>query len=116
VGKNGRVVRRRLLLLAVAIGVGFVIARARRSVLVAEPDRDPWSTEPPVVLEARAEAGAAWLEPVGDDCPPGHPVKGKVSSGIYHLPGGAMYGRTKPDRCYADAAAAEADGLRPAKR
>ena len=25
-------------------------------------------------------------------------------------------GRTHPDRCYVDAAAAEADGLRPAKR
>jgi hypothetical protein len=85
-------------------------------VLEPEPDRDPWSTEPPVALEAAAEVGAAWLEPVGEECPPGHPVKAKMSSGIYHVPGGAMYDRTKPDRCYADTAAAEADGLRAAKR
>jgi hypothetical protein len=45
-----------------------------------------------------------------------HPVKAKLSSGIYHLPGGQNYERTKPDRCYVDAAAAEADGLRAAKR
>jgi hypothetical protein len=107
--------RRRLLLLAVAIGVGFLVARARRAVLAPEPDRDPWSTEPPVALQARAERAAAWLDPVDGDCPPTHPVKAKLSSGIYHLPGMAAYARTHPDRCYLDAAAAEADGLRPAK-
>ncbi|MEN3272956.1 MAG: hypothetical protein V7636_1717 [Actinomycetota bacterium] len=105
--------RRRLLLLAIAIGVGFVIARARRAALVPEPDRDPWSTEPPVALQRQTEA---WVDPVDADCPPTHPVKAKLSSGIFHVPGGAMYARTKPDRCYLDAAAAEADGLRPAKR
>jgi hypothetical protein len=109
-------VRRRLVLFILIVGLGFIVARARRAVLEPEPDRDPWSTEPPVALEARAEVGAAWLEPVDDECPPGHPVKAKMSSGIYHVPGGAMYARTKPDRCYADTAAAEADGLRPAKR
>jgi hypothetical protein len=115
-GQQWGVVRRRLLFLAVVVGVGFVVARARRAALAPEPDRDPWSTEPPVALEAPAEAGAAWLEPVGDDCPSSHRVKGKLSSGIYHLPGMMAYDRTKPDRCYVDAAAAEADGLRPAKR
>ena len=109
-------VRRHLFFLAVIIGLGFVVARMRRAALAPEPDRDPWSTEPPVALEAQAEAGAAWLEPVGDECPPTHPVKGKLSSGIYHLPGMMAYDRTKPDRCYLDAAAAEADGLRAAKR
>ena len=57
-----------------------------------------------------------WVEPVDGECPPTHPVKGKMSSKIYHLPGGFNYARTRPDRCYVDAAAAEADGLRPAKR
>ena len=108
--------RRRLLLLVVFVGVGFIVARARRAALAPEPDHDPWSTEPPVALEAHAEAGAAWLEPVDGDCPSTHPVKAKLSSGIYHLPGMVAYGRTHPDRCYRDAAAAEADGLRPAKR
>ena len=57
-----------------------------------------------------------WVEPVDGECPPTHPVKGKMTSKIYHLPGGFNYARTRPDRCYLDAAAAEADGLRPAKR
>ncbi|MBV8162138.1 MAG: hypothetical protein JO265_14545 [Acidimicrobiia bacterium] len=108
--------RRRLLFLLIVVGLGFIVARARRAALAPEPDRDPWSTEPPVVLEAHAEAGAPWLGPVGGDCPATHPVKAKMSSGIYHLPGMAAYARTHPDRCYRDAAAAEGDGLRPAKR
>lgn len=59
---------------------------------------------------------AAWADPVDGTCPPTHPVKAKLSSGIFHVPGGQMYDRTVPDRCYVDAAAAEADGLRPSKR
>lgn len=62
------------------------------------------------------EPAAPWVEPAGGDAPPSHPIKAKMSSGIYHSPGGLNYDRTKPDRCYRDAAAAEADGLRPAKR
>ena len=56
-----------------------------------------------------------WLEPDGESCPATHLVKAKLASGIYHMPGGASYERTKPDRCYVDAAAAEADGLRASK-
>ncbi len=109
--------RRRLLLFIVVVGVGFIVARTRRVALAPEPDHDPWSTEPPVALEAHAEAGAAWLEPNGESsAPAGHPIKAKLSSGIYHVPGGAMYDRTRPDRWYASTAAAEADGLRAAKR
>ena len=43
-------------------------------------------------------------------------MKAKLASGIFHEPGGANYARTQADRCYASAEAAEADGLRPAKR
>jgi hypothetical protein len=49
-------------------------------------------------------------------CPPSHPVKVKLESGIYHKPGDAFYDRTRPDRCYTDAAAAAADGLRAPRR
>ena len=49
-------------------------------------------------------------------CPLTHPIKGKLTSGIYHRPGGFAYERTKADRCYRDALAAESDGLRAAKR
>ena len=48
-------------------------------------------------------------------CPATHPVKGKLTSGIYHVAGGANYDRTKPDRCYVDEDAAKRDGLRRAK-
>ena len=56
-----------------------------------------------------------WMDPLDGVCPATHPVKGKLTSGIYHQPGGTNYERTRPDRCYLDAAAAEADGLRPSK-
>lgn len=54
-------------------------------------------------------------------CPRSHPIKGNFTtySGercIYHLPGGAFYEKTKPERCYADEAEARADGCRRSKR
>lgn len=57
-----------------------------------------------------------WVEPEDETCPASHPVKAKLSSGVFHLPGMMHYDRTKPDRCYPDPASAEADGLRQAKR
>jgi len=94
---------RRLLILAAFVALGFVVARSRRATLAAVPTPERAVRRP-------------WVEPVDGECPPTHPVKAKLSSGIFHVPGGAMYARTHPDRCYLDAAAAEADGLRPAKR
>lgn len=61
-------------------------------------------------------ATRAWVGPDGGACPASHPVKAKLSSGVFHLPGMIYYDRTNPDRCYTDATAAEADGLRQAKR
>ncbi|MFN8025881.1 MAG: hypothetical protein U0W40_05835 [Acidimicrobiia bacterium] len=84
----------------------------------------PVRTTPPVsVTEAAeladgdpADAIPAWVEPNDDgSCPDGYPVKAKVASGIFHVEGGRNYARTKPDRCYATAEAAEADGLRQSK-
>jgi hypothetical protein len=57
----------------------------------------------------------AWIDPVGGACPASHPVKAKLSSGIFHVPGGINYDRTRPDRCYIDGDAAERDGLRQSK-
>ncbi|HEY9555990.1 MAG TPA: hypothetical protein VIR58_04605, partial [Acidimicrobiales bacterium] len=57
-----------------------------------------------------------WVEPTDGVCPASHPVKAKMSSRIFHLPGMLNYDRTRPDRCYRDAETAEADELRPAKR
>jgi hypothetical protein len=82
----------------------------------------PSETEPapsaPVVETAAVEAAgeSGWIEPNDGACPASYPVKAKLTSGIFHVPGGSNYERTHPDRCYASPEAAESDGLRPAKR
>ena len=80
--------------------------------LLSPPMPVPHVPEP----TAPVAAPAAWVEPTDGTCPVSHPVKAKLGSGIFHVPGGQMYDRTVPERCYADAAAAEADGLRASKR
>jgi hypothetical protein len=67
---------------------------------------------------AKKAAGqiGGWVEPIGGTCPPTHPVKAKMATRIFHLPGMAAYHRLSADRCYADAEAAESDGLRAARR
>jgi len=84
---------------------------------VYEPER--LSEAEPVVVPAPAPPptpAPAWVAPVDGECPPGYPIKAKLASKIFHVPGGANYARTAPDRCYRDAPGAEADGLRAAKR
>jgi hypothetical protein len=90
-----------------------------------EPVQRPASYEAPVVTPSAAageppEEDAVeshWAEPTADGgCPDGYPVKAKTSSKIFHAPGGTMYERTVPDRCYPSAEAAEADGYRASKR
>jgi hypothetical protein len=102
------------------LGLVVVVRRTvalRNEVDHVLPSPDPWT---PILVPAAA-AGAptqdAWVAG-GEDgsCPPTHPIKAKASSGIYHLPGMFAYARTKPDRCYADESAAEADGFTRAKR
>lgn len=79
------------------------------------PSPPPPAPEPPGASASAATTG--WVEPdAGGGCPVGYAVKAKQSSKIFHVPGGASYDRTTPDRCYASSAAAEADGLRQAKR
>jgi hypothetical protein len=65
---------------------------------------------------ATTPAPPPWVAPEGQSCPASHPVKAKLSSRLFHLPGMFAYNRTLPDRCYLDAASAEADGLTQAKR
>ena len=83
---------------------GWVVGHAVPDPAAPEPATDAATGSPP------------WVEAMDGACPPTHPVKAKVSSKIFHLPGMLNYDRTVPDRCYADAAAAEADGFRAAKR
>jgi hypothetical protein len=65
---------------------------------------------------ATGDVAAGWVGPCEGDCPPTHPVKVKLRSGLFHLPGMALYERTKADRCYISAQQAGADGFRPSSR
>lgn len=50
-------------------------------------------------------------------CPAGYPVKGNVRADgekLYHVPGQASYGRTRPESCFATEADARNAGYRPA--
>ena len=96
-----------------AYGVWRALEQQRRDTgLTWQPRPFPYPPEP---VEADTEA-PSWAEPVDGECPGSHPVKAKQASGIFHEPGGANYARTRADRCYLSAEAAESDGLRPAKR
>jgi hypothetical protein len=95
---------RTFIVLGLALGAGVVVWRVRSG-----------RSEPSSGSAAQPPAVPPWVEAVDGACPTSHPVKAKVSSGIYHLPGSSFYDRTRPERCYVDAAAAEADGYRAAK-
>ena len=117
---------KRALGLGVLAGAAYAAWRAFESsrpdsTLTWQPRPFPYPPEP---VETHAPAAAAevptdasaWVEAADGGCPVSHPVKAKLASGIFHEPGGANYARTRADRCYPSAAAAESDGLRPAKR
>jgi hypothetical protein len=70
-----------------------------------DPDAEP---QPPT--------DGTWVNPIAGDGPLTHPIKAKLTSGIYHEPGGGNYERTRAERCYVDPDAAIADGLRAPKR
>jgi hypothetical protein len=114
---------RRTLGLGILAGLAYTVWRAIEANRV-DPDPgwepQPFPFPPQPRTDARiapaSEARPAWCEPTDGACPSSHPVKAKLSSKIFHVPGGFSYERTIPDRCYVDAAAAEADGFRAAKR
>jgi hypothetical protein len=116
-------VRRRLLRLVLLGLGGWLAVQAIRllrgdavPVLSGTPTGPPPDEAPgPAPVVVGEDDAAPWIDgaagPSAD-----HPVKAKLRSGIYHLPGMLNYERCTPDRWYRDAEAAEADGLRPAKR
>jgi hypothetical protein len=121
---------KRLFLAGVLAGVAYAVWRAVRSRIPAPAtDATAWESapfpfppvpRPPVTgtdaPPAPPPATEPWVEADNGTCPTSHPVKGKLSSGIFHVPGGQNYGRTHADRCYVDERAAEADGLRRSQR
>lgn len=86
------------------------------------PEPEPAPVAKPVAKKPAKKAAAPkkklppWVDPEGRVCPQTHPVKGKLSSMIFQVPGNFAYERTTPDRCYNSADDAEDDGLRAAKR
>ena len=129
----GITLRRSLVLLALAAFVAAVLSWRRSQATAATPAAPPqWPNWPErfaapdaneraaaserAVASAPESAARSWV-PADDDgsAPETHPIKVKVSSGIFHEPGGRFYDRTRPDRCYPTAAAAEADGYRRPK-
>ncbi len=110
------------------VGVGTLVVTAYAlwrvvgTARALDDDEELWPLPAPAAASSAprphlvAAGPAPWLDPDGRVCPATHPVKANLRSGIFHIPGGASYERTVPDRCYVDAAAAVADGLRPARR
>jgi hypothetical protein len=117
---------KRTLGLGVAAGVVYGAWRAYKARVVKVAQETTWEAAPfpfpPIPRPAAAKPAVVgadvqpWIEPVDGACTDSHPLKAKLASGIYHQPGGLNYTRTRADRCYLDSAAAESDGLRPAKR
>jgi hypothetical protein len=98
-------------LLAGLVVTVVALARRRTTAPASGSGADSWAARP-----ASQPAPAAWVEPVDKACPTTHPIKAKLSSNIFHAPGGLNYERTVPDRCYRDESAAEADGFVRSKR
>jgi hypothetical protein len=125
---------KRAVFAAILASVAYAVWRAIQASVRAPGSEVAWDTAPfpfppvprpgPVATEADPatsaaasdEAQAAWVEPVDGACPASHPVKAKLSSGIFHVPGGQNYDRTHADRCYVDEDAATGDGLRKSQR
>jgi hypothetical protein len=111
---------KRALGLGLLAGVGYAIYRAWRTRVPSGPRDIEWSSAPfpfPPIPRPAAPAGPPPSTEPNEDgsCPVSHPIKGKLTSGIYHVPGGTNYDRTHADRCYLDDDAALRDGLRRSK-
>jgi hypothetical protein len=112
--------------LTILAAIGVVAVRLVRGTR-PEPTGDGWTDDtppwtPPAVpghaaIPAEPASGTAvWVVGDGARCPATHPVKVKLKSGLFHLPGMFAYERTVPDRCYVDEASAAAEGFTKAKR
>lgn len=120
--------------LAIVGALSAVVAawlRNRREVAIVEPDPGSaaWPPLRPVAepsdgspadpidpSEADHDSTKTWSEPADDgSCPLSHPVKANADSGIFHVPGGRAYDRTRAERCYVSPETAAADGYRASK-
>jgi hypothetical protein len=118
---------RRLVLASLLVGGAVFVIKKRRAPVSAGPStavpsratggaRSPVAAEPrPFVSVSDPTETPTWVPPTDGQCPDGYPIKANDNSGIFHSPGGRFYDRTVPERCYANAEAAAADGYRAAK-
>lgn len=121
--------KRLTLLLAVLAAVVAVIRARRTEPAPAAPAGS--ASWPPLDLPTGTDTASlpdtpdsgpedrprTWVDPEPDgSCPLSHPIKLNEPSGIFHMPDGQFYARTKAERCYANAADAEADGFRASRR
>ena len=98
-------------------------AQDQKRGLKADPSA-PNTPSPSSVTPAISPASGARLgvDPESSwTCPASQPIKANFtpSSGercIHHMPGGAFYNKTKPERCYATEAEARQDGCRRSRR
>lgn len=106
--------RRTMFLTLIAVVAGAVLAWRKQRDEMAIPTGAPqW---PEFEVPESASPTAPWVDgSAADVAPAGFPVKVKMSSGIFHVPGGRFYERTNADRWYATTEAAEADGYRQSK-
>ena len=115
--------------LGILVGVVWAVTKMLQSRRAEAPafEPTPWTPAPvpsapapppaPAVAPEPAPAPKlSWVEPVGGVCPKSHPVKVKLASRIFHVPGLLAYDRTRPDRCYSDESSATRDGFTRAKR
>ena len=126
-----RIIKRILKLAVITAVVGALVSwlRSRSSEEDENSEEEdlPWppirTTEPDSAAKGVEPNDGSPVEPrewlscdESGNCPESHPIKAKDSSGLYHIPGGNIYERTIPDRCYATIEAAEADGYRQSQR
>lgn len=111
--------RRTMFLTLIAVIVGAAVAWRKQRDAMAVPAGPPQWPEFATPVSRVSDSGAAmppWVDgSTAEVAPAGFPVKLKMSSGIFHVPGGRFYERTNADRWYATAKAAEADGYRQSK-
>ncbi len=103
----------------VAAALGLVFAAALIAIALVVRGGAP-SAAPGVSSTPTPTSASRATTPTGGRCPAGYPIKGNIQqqggTKIYHSPGGAFYNETNPERCFVDAAAAEAEGFRASLR
>src|SRR3954447_14086400 len=80
---------RRFLGIGLLAGVAYAVWRK----LPTRPETSPrWAPQPFPFPPQPALDESQWVDPADSGaCPPHHPVKAKLTSGIFHVPGGANY-------------------------